>query len=257
MDEQTRDRYPDLNARVIGEWVSEGWIWGVPVAREKFLAARDEGRWDVLLTPTVPMPRDWLGDVRGKRLLGLASGGAQQMPLFAALGAVCTVMDYTPAQLEAERAYAAREGYAIDIVRGDMSLPFPFADGAFDIVFNPVSTCYVADVAHVYAQCARVLRPGGVLATGCDNGFNFLFDEDDERHIVNRLPFDPLRNPEHMQKCLARNCAVEFSHTVADHLGGLLRAGFIIRDVYDDTNGSGFLHDMNLKTFLAIRAVRG
>jgi hypothetical protein len=33
--------------------------------------------------------------VKGKRLLGLASGGGQQMPVFAALGANVTILDYS------------------------------------------------------------------------------------------------------------------------------------------------------------------
>ena len=34
------------------------------------------------------------------RSLGLASGGGQQMPIFTALGAECTVLDYFDRQIE-------------------------------------------------------------------------------------------------------------------------------------------------------------
>jgi len=40
-----------------------------------------------VLTPTKPVPREWFGDLKGKKLLGLASGGGQQMPIFTAAGA--------------------------------------------------------------------------------------------------------------------------------------------------------------------------
>ena len=51
------------------------------------------------------------GSVRskGKEILGLASGGGQQMPTFAACGAICTVLDYSPLRLESERM-VAKEG---------------------------------------------------------------------------------------------------------------------------------------------------
>ena len=109
--------YQDVNAETIDRWVREGWEWGVPVSHETFVKAK-RGEWDVVLTPTKPVPRSWFGELSGKRVLGLASGGGQQMPIFAAAGAVCTVLDYSQAQLENERIVAEREGYGIEIVRG-------------------------------------------------------------------------------------------------------------------------------------------
>ena len=78
--------YQSENARTIDRWVDEGWQWGVPISHDTFVAAQ-HGDWDILLTPTKPVPHEWIGDVRGKRVLGLASGGAQQMPIMVALGA--------------------------------------------------------------------------------------------------------------------------------------------------------------------------
>ena len=36
-----------------------------------------------------------------------------QMPIFSALGAECTVLDYSQKQLESERAFAEQEGRAV------------------------------------------------------------------------------------------------------------------------------------------------
>ena len=149
----------------------------------------------MVLTPTKPVPHSWFGNLRGKRVLGLASGGGQQMPIFAALGAQCTVLDYSPKQLESERLVAAREGYEIEIVRADMSKPLPFEDASFDLIFHPVSNNYIRHVEPVFRECFRVLRAGGTLLCGLENGTNYLVNED-ESHIVNRFPFDPLENPE-------------------------------------------------------------
>lgn len=43
------------------------------------------------------------------------------MPIFAALGAKCTVLDYSKKQLESEKQVAEREEYDIRIIRGDMT----------------------------------------------------------------------------------------------------------------------------------------
>ena len=246
--------YQEENARTIDRWVAEGWEWGVPVTHEQYAAAL-RGEWDVLLTPTKPVPHAWFGGLKGKRVLGLASGGGQQIPIFAALGAEVTVLDYSEKQLESERLVAAREGYAVDVVRADMTKPLPFADGSFDLVFHPVSNCYVEQVKPIFKECFRVLRPGGVLLGGYDNGVNYLVN-DDETAIVNTLPFNPLKNPAQMQQLRDTDCGVQFSHTMEEQLGGQLEAGFRLTDLYEDTNGSGRLHEMGIPCFVAVRAVK-
>ena len=246
--------YQDVNARTIDRWVEEGWEWGVPIPHETYQAAL-RGEWDVLLTPTKPVPHSWFGELKGKKVLGLASGGGQQAPIFAALGAEVTVLDYSEKQLESERLVAAREGYAVDVVRADMTKPLPFADGSFDLVFHPVSNCYVEQVKPIFKECFRVLRPGGALLGGYDNGVNYLVN-DDETAIVNTLPFNPLKNPAQMQQLRDTDCGVQFSHTMEEQLGGQLEAGFRLTDLYEDTNGSGRLHEMGIPCFIAVRAVK-
>ena len=108
-----------------------------------------------------------------RQVLGLAAGGGQQMPIFAALGAKCTVLDYSEKQLESERMVAQRESYDITIVRADMTKRLPFDDNSFDLIFHPVSNCYVYAVLPIWRECARVLKPGGRLLAGLDNGFNY------------------------------------------------------------------------------------
>ena len=246
--------YSEINAQTIDRWIQDGWEWGVPITHQAYLDTL-AGNWDVVLTPTKPVPKAWFGDLKGKRVLGLASGGGQQMPIFAALGAVCTVLDYSPAQLESERMVSQREGYDIRIIRADMTKPLPFDDNAFDLIFHPVSNCYVEEVRPIFRECFRVLKPGGALLGGYDMGINFLVDEKEER-IVNSLPFDPITDPALMAQLQKNDDGVQFSHTLEDQVGGQLAAGFQITDLYEDTNGYGRLHDMGIPTFAAIRAVK-
>ena len=246
--------YSEINAQTIDRWIRDGWEWGVPITHQTYLDAL-AGNWDVVLTPTKPVPKAWFGDLKGKRVLGLASGGGQQMPIFAALGAVCTVLDYSPAQLESERMVSQREGYDIRIIRADMTKPLPFDDNAFDLIFHPVSNCYVREVRPIFRECFRVLKPGGALLGGYDMGINFLVDEKEER-IVNSLPFDPITDPALMAQLQKNDDGVQFSHTLEDQVGGQLAAGFQITDLYEDTNGYGRLHDMGIPTFAAIRTVK-
>lgn len=247
--------YQEINAKTIDRWVQEGWEWGQPIDHAAYEAAR-QGVWDVKLTPTKYVPHQWFGELKDKRVLGLASGGGQQMPVFAALGAVCTVLDYSEAQLDSERMVAQREGYTIEIVRGDMTKRLPFADESFDLIFHPVSNCYVEEVVPIWRECYRVLKPSGVLLAGVDNAINYLFAGDNETAVVNSLPFNPLKNPEQMRQLEENDDGVQFSHSLEEQIGGQLAAGFRLTDLYEDTNGSGRLHQLNIPCFIATRAVK-
>lgn len=242
--------YQNINADTIDRWIREGWEWGRPISHETYEKARN-GEWEVQLTPTKPVPHEWFGDLKGKRILGLASGGGQQMPVFAALGAVCTVLDYSPLQIESERMVAEREGYDIRIIRADMTKPLPFEDEEFDIIFHPVSNCYVEEVRPIWKECYRVLKPGGRLLSGTDHYINYIVDSEEIR-IVNKLPFNPLRNPEQMEQLEAEDAGVQFSHSLEEQIGGQLEAGLRLVAIYEDTNGEGRLHEMNIPTFLAM-----
>ena len=242
--------YQDINAETIDRWIDEGWKWGIPISHEEFVKAQN-GDWEVLLTPTRYVPKDWFGDLKGKKILGLASGGGQQMPILTAAGAKCTVLDYSEKQLESERLVADREGYEIKIVRGHMTKPLPFEDESFDLIFHPVSNCYVKDVLPIWKECYRVLKHGGYLLSGTDYFINYLVDDNEER-IINSLPFDPLNNPEQRKQLEDTDSGMQFSHTLEEQITGQLKAGFILKDLYEDSNGEGRLHEMNIPTMLAM-----
>lgn len=246
--------YTDINAEVINGWVKTGWEWSVPIDHATFLRAQ-AGDWSVVLTPNKPVPSHWFIPLAGAQVLGLASGGGQQMPIFAAQGAQCTVLDYSEQQLAREVEVAEREGYAIETVKADMTQPFPFADAHFDLIFHPVSNCYVETIEQIWQQCFRVLKPGGILLAGLDNGINYLFDETEER-VIRKLPHNPLKDPDLYAESMNKDWGLQFSHTIEEQIGGQLRAGFVLTDIYHDTNGSGRLKELNAPSFYASRAIK-
>ena len=244
--------YQDINAQTIDCWIQNGWEWGIPISHERFIKAT-QGIWDVLLTPTKPVPHEWFGDLKGKKILGLASGGAQQMPIFIALGAECTVLDYSKKQIDSEIQVSKRENYSIRAIRADMTKPLPFENEEFDLIFHPVSNCYVKDVKSIWKECWRVLKPGGFLLSGVDHYINYIVDAD-ETTIINKLPFDPTQN-EYQRLLLEKDDAgIQFSHKLEEQINGQLEAGFTLLDLYEDTNGTGRLHDLNIPTFIAMRS---
>lgn len=244
--------YQDINAEAVDRWAENGWEWGQPIGHEEYAAALRDN-WNVKLTPVKWVPHEWFGELKGKKVLGLASGGGQQMPIFAALGADCTVFDYSERQLASEKLVAEREGYSIEIIRGDMTQPLPFPDESFDIIFHPVSNCYVKEVKPIWKECYRVLKSGGLFLSGVDYFINFIVDPD-EKMIINRLPFDPLANEEQRRQLESCDNGMQFSHTLEEQINGQLEAGFTLLNLYEDTNGSGRLHELNIPTYLAMRS---
>ena len=247
-------KYQEINSQTIDRWVKEGWEWGEPITHEVYQKALN-GDWGVLLTPTKNMPKEWLpNSIKDLKLLGLASGGGQQMPIFKALGADVTVLDYSKEQLKSEELVAKRECYSISIVHYDMTKVLPFENESFDIIFHPVSNVYVEDVQHIFNECYRILKKGGILVCGLDNGINFITN--DEEKIENKLPFNPLKNNEQLELLIKEDDGIQFSHTIEEQIGGQLKAGFILTDLYEDTNGYGRLHELNIPTFIATRAIK-
>jgi SAM-dependent methyltransferase len=162
------DQVAAYNKAAWNELARRGNQWTIPVSSNEIQRAR-AGDVSIVLTPTKAVPATWLGTLRGKSVLGLASAGGQQGPLLAAAGAVVTVLDNSPAQLAQDRLVAEREGLSLTLIEGDMRDLSCLRDGSFDLVFHPCSNCFVPDVLSVWRECHRVLRPGGELLAGFVN----------------------------------------------------------------------------------------
>ena len=214
--------------------------WCQPVD-ERTIASARQGDWNVILTPTINVPRHWFGEVRGKRILCLASGGGQQAPVLAAAGAHVTSFDNSDEQLEKDALVANREGLALRLVQGDMADLSCFADAAFDLIFHPVSNVFAKEVRPVWRECHRVLVASGRLLAGFMNPDYFLFDHDaieaGEAMVVrNTLPYSDIDDlPDHrLEMKRQERVAFEFSHSLDDQIGGQIDAGFVLAGFYED-----------------------
>jgi len=214
--------------------------WTVPVDSDTISRAR-AGDWSLLLTPSLPVPAAWFGEVSGLRILCLASGGGQQAPVLAAAGAEVVSFDLSDRQLEQDRIVAERDGLSLVCKQGDMADLSRFADAAFDLIFHPVSNVFVPDLAPVWRECFRVLAPGGRLLAGVMNPALFMFDHDEgdvtgRLEIKYALPYTDTESltPEALAARKADLEPLEFSHSLDTQLGGQLAAGFLLAGFYED-----------------------
>lgn len=184
----------------------------------------------------------WLGDsIRGWEVLCLAAGGGRQSCLYAAAGARVTVVDLSPAMLDQDRRMAADLGLDVRVVETSMDDLSGLATGAFDLVAHPVSTCYLPNLQDVFAEVARVTRPGGLyvsqhktptsLQTTADRdpaGRYFL-----AHRYYRDAPVPPPKTPSPTAQRLRETGATEFLHRWEELVGGMCRAGFVIEDLVE------------------------
>jgi ubiquinone/menaquinone biosynthesis C-methylase UbiE len=187
-----------------------------------------------------------LGDLTGKEVLCLASGGGQQSAAFAVLGAQVSVFDISAEQLERDREAAQHYQKEIKIFQGDMRNLECFEATSFDLVYHPYSINFVPDSNQVFKEVARILRTGGLYQFSCANPFlmgieqkdwngegyvlkNAYFSEEkitygDQDWVYDKNKHQPIPNP------------IEYRHRLSDLIRGLIDSGLMILSISDDTD---------------------
>lgn len=222
-----------------GDLVRAGVLYSRP-----YLDLDEASAWDVVDAEGVM--RHSLGDVRGREVLCLASGGGQQSAAFALLGANVTVTDLTPEQLEQDRRAAERYGVNVRTVEGDMRDLSAFADACFDVAWQAYSINFVPSVEPVFAEVARVLRPGGLYRVQFLNPFFAELDDASwngkgyllgGRYVDGEIDFShqPFWDVEDEQGVVRKVPAPrEFRHTLRTMVNGLVARGFLLLGTWEE-----------------------
>mgnify|MGYP001108474716 CR=1 FL=1 len=242
--------------------VEHGNQWTVPVSPEVIAAAR-RGEWALGLIENWSVPPDWWPDpLHGRDVLCLACGGGQQGPVLAAVGANVTVFDRSPRQLKQDRFVAEREGLTLRTVEGDMRDLSAFADASFDLIFHPVSNCFVPEVLPVWRECYRVLRPGGALLAGWANPCVYIFDVfklDDEGvfEVRHKLPYADVTDltPAELERMHRDGLPYEWSHSFDEQIGGQLAAGFVLAG-FKESRADRLPEGQYMPNYFATRAIK-
>lgn len=136
---------------------------------------------------TLAQPQaDWLA-------LDVATGGGHTALKFAPYVGKVVASDLTPAMLNAARAFIHERGAANIVFSAGDAEALPFADNTFDLVTCRIAPHHFPDCFRFIQECARVIRPGGVLVIQ-----DHLLPDDDRaaRYIDS---FERLRDPSHVR----------------------------------------------------------
>jgi UDP:flavonoid glycosyltransferase YjiC (YdhE family)/SAM-dependent methyltransferase len=214
--------YRLVNRARWNELVAMGAPYTLPWGPPEFAWARE------ILDDPLPLPWREIETV-----LCLASGGGQQAPLFAALDKRVTVFDLSPAQLRRDREVAEAYGLSLEYVEGDMLDLHELYGRRFDLVYQPVSTCYVDDLPRLRREVRGVLRPGGWywsehwnpvhmqlegLGYWCGWGYRIVRHQ----HARGPVVFSDQEGAELPGACW------QFIHSLEALIGGLGEAGFVV-----------------------------
>jgi ubiquinone/menaquinone biosynthesis C-methylase UbiE len=189
-------------------------------------------------------PEGRLGEIRGKDILCLASGGGQQSIAFALLGAQATVVDLSGEQLQRDRDAAAHYHIRPTTLQADMRDLSQLPAKSFDIVWQPYSLNFVPDARVVFGQVARVLRMEGLYHFNCANPFVGGLGEQDwngEGYTL-KYPYQDGAEITYPDPAWVRESSEpiplvrEYRHTLSTLINGLIEQGFVIRHVSDSTD---------------------
>lgn len=197
--------------------------WSACATPEQLQSAR-LGKLALPFGPNQIIPEEWLGEVKGKKVLCLAGAGGLQAPMLACAGAYVTVLDLSDRMLEKDREVARQEGLNIRIEHGNMCDLSRFDDESFDLVLNPPSLFYVPDVMPVFREVYRVLKKGGSFIMITSNPIAYVCDYDETLgcyKAVNRMPYCSTDHAD-------QGDWVEYGHTMESYIGGQLQCGFVL-----------------------------
>jgi len=178
--------------------------------------------------------RGWLpASVKGLDVLCLAAGGGWQSILYASAGANVTVVDLSGSMLRLDEREAARRGLAVRTVQASMDDLSALRDESFDVVHQPVSTCYVPDLEPVYREVARVLRDGGVYISQHKQPTSLqITGRNAQNHFIVGIEYyhaGPL--PRSEDDSYREEGTTEYLHRWENLVGGLCRAGLLLEDL--------------------------
>ena len=176
----------------------------------------------------------------GKSILCLGAGGGRQGAVYAAAGATSVmVVDVSSRQLLADQQVAEDFGLPIRTCPTSMDDLSDLHTSSFDIVVQPVSTCYVPNLENVYREIARVTKPGGLYVSQHKQPASLQSNTRPGARGYELLqPYhlsEPL--PEVSGSLHREPGTAEFVHTLDQLVGLMCRSGFLIEDLSEPDHG--------------------
>ncbi|MEE2526075.1 bifunctional 2-polyprenyl-6-hydroxyphenol methylase/3-demethylubiquinol 3-O-methyltransferase UbiG [Hyphobacterium sp. HN65] len=174
----------------------------------KFNPARLAYIRDAILTHYERAPGET--PLTGLKLLDIGCGGGLIAEPMARLGASVTAVDAAEANIKTATVHAEEQGLEIDYRHGTAEQLLEEGDAQFDVVLNLEVVEHVANPDQFLKDCAKLLKPGGIMVVGSINRTSkaFVFAIFGAEWVMRWLPrgthrFEKLIKPEEVRAALS------------------------------------------------------
>ncbi|HYG76639.1 MAG TPA: methyltransferase domain-containing protein [Planctomycetota bacterium] len=196
----------------------------------------------------LPLERELLGELHGKRLLHLMCHIGLDSICLARRGASVTAVDLSPQSIASAKSFAAECGVSIDFHVGDVHALPEQLGGDYDIAVMTYGVlCWIGDLRSVFTQIAARLKPGGrfVLIDGhplldlltrepLKDGFSLCGDDYFHRPAPERIE----KNTSYTGGAALKHASsFQWGHSLAETLQAVLDAGFCLKTVREERYG--------------------
>lgn len=174
-----------------------------------------------------------LGDVAGRRVLEIGCGSAPCARWLRRAGAVVVGLDLSAGMLARAAELNRSTGVQVPLVQADAAA-LPVMDASVDLACSAFGGLpFVADVAAVLAEVARVLRPGGRFVASVNHPLRWPFPDspDPEDLRVVSSYFDRTAYVETDED--GATLYVEHHRTVGDWVRAVVGAGLVLTDLVE------------------------
>ncbi|WP_421790612.1 bifunctional 2-polyprenyl-6-hydroxyphenol methylase/3-demethylubiquinol 3-O-methyltransferase UbiG [Hyphobacterium sp.] len=146
----------------------------------------------------------------GLKLLDIGCGGGLISEPMARLGADVTAVDAAEANIKTAKVHAEEQGLEIDYRHGTAEQLLEEDEAQFDVVLNLEVVEHVAEPDQFLKDCAKLLKPGGIMVLGTINRTPkaFVFAIFGAEYVMRWLPrgthrFDKLVKPSEIKFALS------------------------------------------------------
>lgn len=123
-----------------------------------------------------PATHELLGNVSGLAVLDAGCGSGIGAQMLARAGGKITGIDASPEMLKLAKTRC--RGLDVTFVHADLSQPLDFlSDTSFDKIISSLTFDYLPDLAPVFSELARLVKPGGTLVFSMSHPMRDWTDE--------------------------------------------------------------------------------
>ena len=170
-----------------------------------------------------------LGDVKGKKIIELGCGGAQNSIALAKRGAICTGVDISREQLKFAKELARLNKVEVNFIEGDLENLEMIEDDVFDIAISAIAFDWLQDFKKGFNEFYRILNHNGVIVFSIIHPFFIRLGETPKNLKIETSYFERIDNFKEPTGVSISFCIP----TIGDVINNLIACNFTIEKVLE------------------------